>query len=200
MTKFVAGDEANEETEATGNRTKPIDVRDQRFGRIASDTNLNKMPSMPNLRAQATTPIYGQGPPDNRRASAAHSRYSTAASERYGPGGPVAATQDYDAVRPGSMPTSEIGTPDIPAAGYSPYMQQTASTAPSYTPLSSYAPPSAYTAPSSYAPPAPPTPVPIAAEIPEIIPEEPEVKEPETPVKKEEDKSDKGKDKKGPSL
>jgi Sec23-binding domain of Sec16 len=195
VTQFVAGDDATEEIETNGHRPKPIEVQDQRFGRIASDTNLNKMVSMPNLRGQATTPIYGQFPPDNRRASGAHSRYSTAASDRYGPGGPVAATQDYDAVRPGSMPTSGIPTPDIPAAGYSPYMQQTATMASNYAPSSSYAPPFAYSPPSSYAPPAPATPTPV--EIPEIIHEEPEEKRPATPVEEDEDKSDSAKDKKG---
>jgi hypothetical protein len=195
VTKFVAGDDATEEIEANGHHPKPIEVQDQRFGRIASDTNLNKMVSMPNLRAQATTPIYGQFPPDNRRTSGAHSRYSTAASDRYGPGGPVATTQDYDVVRPGSMPTSGMATPDIPGAGYSPYMQQTATMASNYAPSPSYAPPSAYARPSSYVPPAPATPAPI--EIPEIIPEELEEKKPATPVEKDGGKSDRDKDKKG---
>ena len=196
LTKFVAGEEVNEETETDTNRNKSIDVQDQRFGRISSDANLNKMVSMPNLRAQMSTPVYGQFPPENRRTSAAHSRYSTHAPDRYGPGGLATAPQDYDTVRPGSMPTSGIATPDVPAGEYSPHMQQTTMIASTYAPHSSYIPPSGSAPPSSYAPHAPPTPIPTAPEIPEIIHEETEEKKPETPVEKEEDKPDKDKDKK----
>ena len=194
LTKFVAGEEVTEETETDANRNKSIDVLDQRFGRISSDANLNKMVSMPNLRAQMSTPVYGQFPPENRRTSA---RYTTHAADRYGPGGPVTAPQDYDAVRPGSMPTSGIATPDLPAGEYSPHMQQTTMMASTYAPPSSYVPPSGSALPSSYAPHAPPTPIPTAPEVPEVIHEETGEKKAETPVEKEEDKSEKDRDKKG---
>src|SRR5271170_4439815 len=101
LTKFVAGDEVNEEATPISNGKKSLEVQDHRFGRIASDTSLNRMTSMPNLRAEATTPVYSQFSPD-MRAPGAHSRYSTNASEsRYTPGAryeqaPVQPTQqDY---------------------------------------------------------------------------------------------------------
>src|SRR5204862_6465166 len=47
LTKFVAGDE---DPTSTTNGKKSLDVQDPRFCRIESDTNLNRMTSMTNLR------------------------------------------------------------------------------------------------------------------------------------------------------
>jgi Sec23-binding domain of Sec16 len=135
LTKFVAGgDEASEDWAVMGNPKRSIDVQDPRFGRIASDTSLNRMSSLPDLRAQATTPVYGGLQQDARRISEAHSRYTTAASElRYTPTSrydqtPVHApsaplSQDYDG---GTRytPGSRIATPELSNGGFSPRIPQ----------------------------------------------------------------------------
>ena len=126
LTKFVAGDEATEDPGAVSMARKQSQVEDPRFGRIASDTNLNRMASLPNLRYQATTPIYGSFPQDFRSpgASTAHSRYSTNNSEsRYTPGArheqvPVQAVQDYDGGVTINRPDSGFGTPEPVNTGY----------------------------------------------------------------------------------
>ena len=129
LTKFVAGDETSEESTSIGNIKKPFDVQDPRFGRIASDSSLNRMASMPNLRGDISTPVYGQFPPETMRAPGEHSRYSTAISEsRYTPGAryeqaPIAPMQEYE--RTGNTPGSRLATPDIPNRGYSPYVPST---------------------------------------------------------------------------
>lgn len=132
LTKFVAGDEVSEEATSMGDGKKSLDVQDHRFGRIASDTNLNRMTSMPNLRAQATTPIYGAFPPDAVRPSGTHSRYNTATSEsRYTPGAryeqtsaPGVPVQELDGGRSGYRPSSGYASPDPTNGGYSPYVPQ----------------------------------------------------------------------------
>ena len=128
LTKFVAGDEASEDSTSISNVKKPIDVQDPRFGRIASDTSLNRMASLPNLRAQASTPIYGQFPPETMHAPGAHSKYSITTSEsRYTPGAryeqaPVSPIQEYDIGRSTNTPSSTIDTPN---RVYSPYVPLT---------------------------------------------------------------------------
>jgi hypothetical protein len=115
-----------------GNGKKSLDVQDHRFGRIASDTNLNRMTSMPNLRAQATTPIYGAFPPDALRQPGAHSRYTTTTSEsRYTPGAryeqtsaPGVPVQEFDMGGLGYRPGSGYASPDPANGGYSPYVPQ----------------------------------------------------------------------------
>jgi hypothetical protein len=131
LTKFVAGDEASEDSTSISNVKKPVDVQDPRFGRIASDTSLNRMASLPNLRAQASTPIYGQFPPETMHALGMHSKYSTTTSEsRYTPGvryeqPPVSPIQEHDMGQSTNTPSSTIATPDIPNRGYSPYVPLT---------------------------------------------------------------------------
>jgi Sec23-binding domain of Sec16 len=126
LTKFVAGDEAAEDlTAANGKRS--LDVQDPRFGRIASDTSLNRMASLPNLRGQSTTPVYS-GFPQELRGGGAHSRYSTNNSEsRYTPGTRFEQSsrqdsQEYD--HPRSVAGSGVTSPEPSNAGYSPYVPQ----------------------------------------------------------------------------
>ena len=130
LTKFVAGDEASEDSVPIGNGKKSLDVQDHRFGRIASDTNLNRMTSMPNLRAQVTTPVYGAFPPDAMPPPGTHSRYGAATQEsRYAPGTRYEQTstagvpvQEPDAGRPAHRPSSGYASPDPTNGGYSPYI------------------------------------------------------------------------------
>ena len=109
LTKFVAGDETSEDSASIANGKKPVDVQDPRFGRIASDTSLNRMASLPNLRAHVTTPVYGQLAAETMRVPGAHSRYSIATSEsRYTPGAryeqvPVSPIQEDDMGRSGNL-------------------------------------------------------------------------------------------------
>ena len=184
LTKFVAGDEVSEEATPTGNGKKSLEVQDHRFGRIASDTNLNRMTSMPNLRAQATTPIYGAFPQDAIRPPGTHSRYNTATSEsRYTPGAryeqtsaPGVPVQELDAGRSGYRPSSGYASPDPTNGGYSPYI------------------------PQQPAQPAPFTPTPEIVQPPaeEDPPSQPEEKPSHPRQESEEsDKSTKGKEKKG---
>jgi hypothetical protein len=187
LTKFVAGDEVNEEATPISNGKKSLEVQDHRFGRIASDTSLNRMTSMPNLRAQATTPIYPAFPQDAMRPPGTHSRYNTATSEsRYTPGAryeqasaPGVPVQELDAVRSGYRPSSGYASPDPTNGGYSPYI------------------------PPQPPQPAPFTPTPEIAQPPveEEPPSQPEEK-PSHPRQESEEseKSIKAKDKKGKCL
>jgi hypothetical protein len=125
LTKFVAGDEAPEDSVPNGK--KSLDVQDPRFGRIASDTSLNRMASLPNLRGQATTPVYtGFGP--EVRGGGSHSRYSTVTSEsRYTPSaryeqGSVRGSIEYDRAR--SAGGSGVASPEPTNGPYSPYIPQ----------------------------------------------------------------------------
>lgn len=143
LTKFVAGDEATEDPMSIGNGTKPVDVQDPRFDRIVSDTNLNRMASMPNLRAQANTPIYSQFPHETMRVSGTHARYSPATSDRYAPGrrydqAPVHAIQEYDYGR--NPPGSGFATPEPTNGGYAPSFPQAPAPAPA-TPVETAEPP-----------------------------------------------------------
>jgi len=127
LTKFVAGEEGTEDSAASVAGKKSLDAQDPRFGRIASDTSLNKMASLPNLRAQATTPIYGNFPQDSARGYGSHSRYSTATSEsRYAPASrydPVSVQelQEDDLAKAEYVPGSGYATPEPTNTGYSPY-------------------------------------------------------------------------------
>jgi hypothetical protein len=192
----VAGDETAEDPGAVNMARKQSQVEDPRFGRIASDTNLNRMASLPNLRYQATTPVYGSFPQDFR-SPGPHSRYSTNTSEsRYTPGarheqGPVQAVQDYDGGVTMNRPGSGFATPEPVNTGYVPPVQS------GYSP---YVP-----TPPASAPMAPPAP---QLEITELhaglapfqlkkeVQPEPEAKE----EPKKEDKRDNQKDKRRNSL
>ena len=182
LTKFVAGDETSEDSTSIANVTKPVDVR---FGRIASDTSLNRMASLPNLRAHVTTPVYGQFLSETMRAPGAHSRYNIATSEsRYTPGVrheqvPVSPIQENDMGTSENTPGSRIATPEVPNRGHSPYVPPTQSQSQPYSLERVYTP---------YAPaPAPATPVEKEEE-----PDEPEGtvarQEQETDAAKEEEK------------
>ena len=132
LTKFVAGDEASEELTPMINGKKSLDIQDHRFGRIASDTNLNRMTSMPNLRAQANTPIYGTFPRDAMQPPRTHSRDNVPTSEsRYTPGARYEQTStagvpahDLDAGRSTYRPGSGYASPEPTNVGSSPYMPQ----------------------------------------------------------------------------
>lgn len=142
LTKFVAGEEGTEESAASVAGKKSLDAQDPRFGRIASDTSLNKMASLPNLRAQATTPIYGNFPQDSARGYGAHSRYSTATSEsRYAPTSrydPVSVQElQDDLAKAEYVPGSGYATPEPTNTGYSPYVPP----APLAKPAETYEPP-----------------------------------------------------------
>ena len=138
LTKFVAGgDEPVEESPAGAPAKKSLEVQDPRFGRIASETAINRMASLPNLRAQATTPIYSSFPAEVGRTPGSHSRYSTATSEsRYNP----TARYEYQPVQEGShdyenAPNAlaapiNLGTPESINMGYSPYVPPPASAPP----------------------------------------------------------------------
>jgi Sec23-binding domain of Sec16 len=121
LTKFVAGDEAAEDLTAT-NGKRSLDVQDPRFGRIASDTSLNRMASLPNLRGQSS------GFPQELRGGGAHSRYSTNNSEsRYNLGTRFeqSSRQDSQACdRPRSVAGSGVASPEPSNGGYSPYVPQ----------------------------------------------------------------------------
>ena len=149
LTKFVAGDEATEDPGSVSMARKQSQAEDPRFGRIASDTNLNRMASLPNLRYQATTPVYGSFPQDFR-SPGSHSRYPTNSSEsRYTPGArheqaPVQAVQEYDGGTPIHRPDSGFETPEPVNAGY---VQPVQSGYSPYVPMQS--------APAPMAPPAP---------------------------------------------
>ena len=129
--------------------------------RIASDTSLNRMASLPNLRAQATTPVYGQFPQDATRVLGTHLKYTTATPEsRYTPGAryeqvPIQHIHEYDVERSENAPGSGFATPDM---GYSPFVP-----APVPAPGRSYSP---YTPPVS-APAAASDPPMETSEVPE---------------------------------
>jgi COPII coat assembly protein SEC16 len=180
LANFVAGDEALEETTQGVPAKKSLEVQDSRFGRIASETALNRMTSMPNLRAQATTPIYGSFPQEVGRTPGSHSRYSTNTSEtRYAPG----ARYDYQAVQE-EIPDYEDGAATLappPAVsiqepinrGYSPYAALAAPAPPRPAEAHHYAPPE-------------PKPEPIKEEKP--IAEQEEPAKPASKTKEEEEK------------
>lgn len=139
LTKFVAGDEPLEESPAATSTKKQSEAQDPRFGRIASETSINRMASLPNLRAQATTPVYGSFPLDVGRTPGSHSRYSTVTSEsRYTPASryehhPTQETYGSE------MQNSEYGglaTPEPINRGYSPYA--TAPPSASFAPAESH--------------------------------------------------------------
>jgi hypothetical protein len=119
LTKFVAGVEETADSSAGLEPATQSEAQDPRFGRIASETSINRMLSMPNLRVQATTPIYGSFPQDVPRPPGAHSRYNTGNSEsRYNP----AARYEQDPGFPGqggSIPDMNIGE-NVPYEPYSP--------------------------------------------------------------------------------
>jgi hypothetical protein len=128
LTKFVAGEEGSEEAAASAAGKKSLDAQDPRFGRIASDTSLNRMASLPNLRAQATTPVYGVFPQDSSaRGFGAHSRYNTATSEsRYAPSSrydpaSVQEVQEDNLAGAEYVPSSGFASPEPINTGYSPY-------------------------------------------------------------------------------
>jgi hypothetical protein len=134
LTKFVAGDE---DPTSTTNGKKSLDVQDSRFGRIASDTNLNRMTSMPNLRAQAVTPVYSQFPYETMRAPGAHARHDIAISDRYAPGQrfeppSLQSMQDQDYER--ETPAFGFGTPEPTNGGYSAYNPPAPESAPTAAP------------------------------------------------------------------
>lgn len=141
LTKFVAGEEGSDDSAASVAGKKSLDAQDPRFGRIASDTNLNRMASLPNLRAQATTPVYGTFPQDSARGYGAHSRYSTNTSDRYAPSSrydpaSVQEVQEDNLARAEYVPSSGFASPEPMNSGYSPY----APPAPSSLPAESYEP------------------------------------------------------------
>ena len=146
LTKFVAGDEASEDSSSTTNVKNPLDVHDPRFGRIASDTSLNRMASLPNLRARATTPVHEQFTQDTLRAPGPHSRYTAATSEsRYTPvaryeQAPLPPMQEYDTGRSGDTSGSGFETPEFPNRGYSPYVPPAQLQAPAQVPDRGYSP------------------------------------------------------------
>lgn len=83
---------------------------------------------MPNLRVQATTPVYGTFPPEVGRTLGSHSRYSTSTSEsRYNPAAryeyqPVQEESlDYEGSMSGLAPPLGVSTPEPIHRGYSPY-------------------------------------------------------------------------------
>jgi hypothetical protein len=143
LTKFVAGEEGTEESAASVAGKKSLDAQDPRFGRIASDTSLNRMASLPNLRAQATTPIYGNFPQDLVRGYGAHSRYSTVTSEsRYAPASrydpvPVQELQEDELAKGEYLPGSGYASPEPINTGYSTYSLP----APQAQPVETYEPP-----------------------------------------------------------
>jgi hypothetical protein len=149
ITKFVAGEEDSEDSAASIAGKKSLDAQDPRFGRIASDTSLNKMASLPNLRAQATTPVYGTFPQDSTRGYGAHSRYSTVTSEsRYAP------SSRYDPASVQEVQEDNLASAEyVPSSGF-------ASPEPVYTEHSAYAPPDPRPMPAdTYEPPKEPEPV-----------------------------------------
>lgn len=128
FTKFVAGDEATEDAIPTGNGKKQTDASDPRFGMIASETSLSRMTSLPNLRAQATTPVQSAMLQDNFRAPETYSRYNATTSEsRYTPAArhdQVVPAQEHDHGRPGTRPSSRYATPERINGGFSSYGPQ----------------------------------------------------------------------------
>src|ERR1700721_337890 len=86
------------------------------------------MASLPNLRGQGTTPVYGSFPQDANRGGGAHSRYSTVTSEsRYTPSARdepalVQNVQESDLARSENAPGSGFASPEPSNCGYSPYL------------------------------------------------------------------------------
>jgi hypothetical protein len=127
LTKFVAGEEAVDEPQRQGSGKSSLDIQDPRFTRIASETSLNRMASLPNLRAQSNTPTFDRFPPELSR-SAAHSRYSTITSEsRYNPSARMDQStlydaQEYDGISMGTGEDASLKSPRPSIGGYSPHL------------------------------------------------------------------------------
>lgn len=170
LTKFVAGDETTEDSSQRGTPKRQVEAQDPRFNRIASDTSLNRMTSLPNLRAQTTTPVYAGMQSDTIRHSGA-SRYGTVVSERYAPSPRYEQVQEVNESELGISPVAE--EPSEPIHGrYSPYLPQ--------------------------APPAPPAPSEgLSQPRPESAPREAEKPVAEESRKEESEVSPKQQDKKG---
>jgi hypothetical protein len=171
LTKFVAGgEEVGESPSGLEPATQP-EVQDPRFGRIASETSINRMLSMPNLRNQATTPVYGMFPQEVPRPPGTHSRYITGGSEsRYNPAARYEQVSDF--------PGRGISTPDLDLGESS-----------SYQP---YSPPSEY---QPYVPPPEPVKPSERTESPKID-DEP-VRERQESGKSDKSSAEKDKEKKG---
>jgi Sec23-binding domain of Sec16 len=127
LTKFVAGEEIPEEPTAGISARNSTETQDPRFLRIASESTINKMTSMPNLRSETTPRVYASYPPEVNPYGT-QSRYGNVPTEsRYRP-----ATSRYDHVAHQSYEVEQInpeyraqsafGTPEPVNGGYSSYV------------------------------------------------------------------------------
>src|ERR1700721_3878638 len=125
LTKFVAGDELPEDALTTTTGKKSSEIQDPRFGRIASETSINRMASLPNLRGETVTPVYGfvPHPVELSPTYGAQTRYKNVTTEsRYKPATRYEQTVETGTVKSEYAPASGMGTPESVNDGRSPYI------------------------------------------------------------------------------